>query len=212
MRWPSRPAAMFAYNTSSRFGRFTQTSVCEAICFSTADYDAVYNKYCNSICLCLANEIQQYNGELQSSDRKYKLPICQKTESIESTKLYRALLLRRYYPSLAKEMPQSNGNWTIPFEYKNSIWQIDRIDIIEDSLWGYTNYGDDLSYLTLANQMQMASWIFPIDYIKNSPFEKSNESIESTTVYRPLLLGRTYLSLANEMQQSNGKLDYSDRI
>ena len=59
----------------------------------------------------------------------------------------------------------------------------------------------------------MESWTIPIEY-KNSPFDKSIESIESTKVYGALLLRRYmyYLSLANEMQQSNGKLDYSDRI
>ena len=40
------------------------------------NYGAVYNKYCNSIFLSLPNEIQQYNGELHSSDRKYKLSTC----------------------------------------------------------------------------------------------------------------------------------------
>ena len=57
----------------------------------------------------------------------------------------------------------------------------------------------------------MESWTIPIEY-KNSPFDKSIESIESTKVYGALLLRRYYLSLANEMQQSNGKLDYSDRM
>ena len=57
----------------------------------------------------------------------------------------------------------------------------------------------------------MESWNFPIEY-KNSPFDKSTESIESTKVYGALLSRRYYLSLANEMQQSNGKLDFSDRI
>ena len=57
----------------------------------------------------------------------------------------------------------------------------------------------------------MESWTIPIEY-KNSPFDKSIESIESTKVYGALLLRRYYLCLANEMQQSNGKLDYSDRI
>ena len=41
------------------------------------NYGAVYNKYCNSRFLSLPNDIQQYNGELHSSDRKYKLSICQ---------------------------------------------------------------------------------------------------------------------------------------
>ena len=54
----------------------------------------------------------------------------------------------------------------------------------------------------------MENWTIPIEY-KNSPFDKS---IESTKVYGALLLRRYYLSLANEMQQSNGKVDYSDRI
>ena len=76
----------------------------------------------------------------------------------------------------------------------------------------------------------MESRTIPIEY-KNSPFDKSIESIESTKVYGAVLLRRYYLSLANEMQQSNGKLlgrkyvsvanemqwsngkqDYSDRI
>ena len=57
----------------------------------------------------------------------------------------------------------------------------------------------------------MESWTIPIEY-KNSPFDKSIESIKSTNVYGAVLLSRYYLSLANEMQQSNGKLDYSDRI
>ena len=57
----------------------------------------------------------------------------------------------------------------------------------------------------------MESWTSPIEY-KNSPFDKSNESIESTAVYGAVLLGRKYLSLANEMQHSNGKQDSSDRI
>ena len=114
----------------------------------------------------LPNEFQQYNGELQSSDRKYKLPICQKTESIESTQLYRALLLRRYHPSLAKKMQQSIDSWTIPIEYKNS------------------------------------------------PFDKSIESIESKTVYEAIQTTAmiSYLALANKMQQSNGKMNFSDRI
>ena len=54
----------------------------------------------------------------------------------------------------------------------------------------------------------MESWSFPIVY-KYSPFDKS---IKSTNVYGVLLLRRYYLSLANEMQQSNGKLHFSDRI
>ena len=57
----------------------------------------------------------------------------------------------------------------------------------------------------------LESWTIPIEY-KNSPFDKSTESIESTKVYGAVLLRRYYLSLANEMQQSIGKLDYSDRI
>ena len=105
----------------------------------------------------------------------------------------------------------------------------------------------------------MESWTLPIEF-KNSPFDKSNESIESTTVYGAVLRGRNisksrlsdatvqwkaglfrskirivhstnrtnrsnrqqfmgqyyeveiYLSLANEMQKSNGKLDSSNRI
>ena len=57
----------------------------------------------------------------------------------------------------------------------------------------------------------MESWTIPIEY-KNSPFDKSIESIKSTKVYGAVLLSRYYLSLANEMQQSNVKLDYSDRI
>ena len=57
----------------------------------------------------------------------------------------------------------------------------------------------------------MESWTIPIEY-KSSPFDESIESIESTKVYGALLLRRYYLSLANEMQQSNGKLDSSDRI
>ena len=60
----------------------------------------------------------------------------------------------------------------------------------------------------------MESCTIPIEY-KNSPFDKSTESIESiesTKVYGALLPRRYYLSLANEMQQSNGKLHYSDRI
>ena len=57
----------------------------------------------------------------------------------------------------------------------------------------------------------MESCTIPIEY-KNSPFDKSIESIESTKVYGALLPRRYYLSLANEMQQSNGKLHYSDRI
>ena len=40
------------------------------------NYGAVYNKYCNSI-FSKSNEIQQFNGQLHSSDRKYKLSICQ---------------------------------------------------------------------------------------------------------------------------------------
>ena len=57
----------------------------------------------------------------------------------------------------------------------------------------------------------MESWTIPIEY-KNSPFDKSIESIKSTKVYGAVLLSRYYPSLANEMQQSNGKLDYSIRI
>ena len=57
----------------------------------------------------------------------------------------------------------------------------------------------------------MESCTIPIEY-KNSPFDKSTESIESTKVYGALLSRRYYLSLANEMQQSNGKLEFSDRI
>ena len=49
----------------------------------------------------------------------------------------------------------------------------------------------------------MESWTLPIEN-KNSPFDKSIESIESTKVYGAVLLSRYYLSLANEMQQSNG--------
>ena len=57
----------------------------------------------------------------------------------------------------------------------------------------------------------MERWTIPIEY-KNSPFDESIESIESRKVYGALLLRRYYLSLANDMQQSIGKLDFSDRI
>ena len=80
----------------------------------------------------------------------------------------------------------------------------------------------------------MESWTFPIEY-KNFPFDKSTESIESTKVYGALPLrryknsqfdksiestkgygsyynGDIFRSLANEMQQSNGMLDFSNRI
>ena len=45
----------------------------------------------------------------------------------------------------------------------------------------------------------MESWTIPIEY-KNSPFDKSTESIESTKVYGAVLVTRYYLSLAYEMQ------------
>ena len=51
----------------------------------------------------------------------------------------------------------------------------------------------------------MVSWTFPIEY-KYSPFDKSNES---TKVYGAYYNSDIFLSLANEMQQSNGKLDFS---
>ena len=54
----------------------------------------------------------------------------------------------------------------------------------------------------------MESCTFPIEY-KNSPFDKS---IESTKVYGPFYYGDIFLSLATEMQQSNRKLHFSDRI
>ena len=58
----------------------------------------------------------------------------------------------------------------------------------------------------------MESWTFPIEYI-NAPFDKSNESIESTQGYGSFYIDSDiFTSLANEMQQSNGKLDFSNRI
>ena len=144
--------------------KHTQTSACEepSVSVQRITMQYVINTATRYV-VSLPNEFQQYNGELQSSNRKYKLPICQKTESIESTQLYRALLLRRYHPSLAKKMQQSIESWTIPIEYKNS------------------------------------------------PFDKS---IESKTVYEAIQTTAmiSYLALANQMQQSNGKMNFSDRI
>ena len=58
----------------------------------------------------------------------------------------------------------------------------------------------------------MVSWTFPIEY-KYSPFDKSNESIESTEKFMgPYYNSDIFLSLANDMQQSNGKLDFSNGI
>ena len=54
----------------------------------------------------------------------------------------------------------------------------------------------------------MESWTIPIEY-KNSPFDKSIESIESTKVYGALLLRRYYLSLANEIEYKNSPFDKS---
>ena len=54
----------------------------------------------------------------------------------------------------------------------------------------------------------MGSCTFPIEH-KNSQFDKS---IESTKGYGSYYNGDIFLSLANEMQQSNGKLDFSNRI
>ena len=47
---------------------------------------------------------------------------------------------------------------------------------------------------------------------KYSPFDKSNESIESTKVDGALLQQRCFSKSTNDMQQSNGKLDFSNRI
>ena len=57
----------------------------------------------------------------------------------------------------------------------------------------------------------MERWTFPIEY-KNSPFDKSIESIESTKGYGSYYKGDIFTSLANYMQQSNEKLDFSNRI
>ena len=55
----------------------------------------------------------------------------------------------------------------------------------------------------------MERWTFPIEYI-NTPFDKS---VESTKGYGSFYNDSDiFPSLANEMQQSNGKLDFSDRI
>ena len=54
----------------------------------------------------------------------------------------------------------------------------------------------------------MVSWTFPIEY-KYSPFDKSNES---TKFMGPYYNSDIFLSLVNDMQQSNGKLDFSNRI
>ena len=68
---------------------------------------------------------------------------------------------------------------------------------------------------SLAKKMQQSidSWTIPIEY-KNSPFDKSIESIESKTVYEAIQTTAmiSYLALANKMQQSNGKMNFSDRI
>ena len=57
----------------------------------------------------------------------------------------------------------------------------------------------------------MESWNFPIKY-KNSPFDKSNESIKSTEVYGALLLRRFFTSLANEMQWKAGLFQSNIRV
>ena len=56
----------------------------------------------------------------------------------------------------------------------------------------------------------MESRILPIEN-KNPPFDKSNESIESTKIYEALLLRRYFVSVANEMQKSDRKRHSSDR-
>ena len=58
----------------------------------------------------------------------------------------------------------------------------------------------------------MENRTFPIAH-KNSPFDKSTESIESKKrVKGPSYNGDIFSSLDNEMQQSDGKQDFSDRI
>ena len=92
-------------------------------------------------------------------------------------------------------------------------------------------YNSDI-FLSLANDMQQSNG--KIEY-KYSPFDKSNESIESTNILfqsnisilhstnrtnrsnRQKFMGPYYnsdifLSLANDMQQSNGELDFPNRI
>ena len=131
-------------------------------------------------------------------------PFDKSNESIESTKVYGALLQQRY---------------SFPIEYKYSPF-----DKSNESIKSTKVYG----------ALLQQRYSFPIEY-KYSPFDKSNESIESTNILfqsnisilhltnrtnrsnRQKFMGPYYnsdifLSLANDMQQSNGKLDFSNRI
>ena len=86
---------------------------------------------------------------------------------------------------------------TFSIENNNSLFD-KSIESIESTNF----YGAQVSLMRCNSPMETC--ILPIEN-KNSLFDKSIESIESTNFYG------AQLSLPNKMQQSNGKLHFSDR-